>query len=307
MMKKKKLVLPIIIFLVLGGLIFFGVNWVAPYAIIVPLRADPAAHGKKYKHPYHPRAYDLAYDSLDIPVADSLNLAGYFVKPKADSIKGIVIFLHGVSSCKEVFLEFSKYLSEKGIASALIDLRAHGKSGGRFNTYGFYEKKDISKAASFLRKDYGDLPIGLWGNSLGAAIAYQALAYDSTLAFGVIQSTFSDLPQIIEDYGKRMIGVKIPGLADYALKKASRIADFPAFEVSPSESAKKITQPVYVMHGDKDINISIAYGRQNYENIPHGDKVWHVVEGADHYDLPNLAAGHVDSVVVPWVLAQLEK
>ncbi|MCI4669727.1 MAG: alpha/beta hydrolase [Bacteroidia bacterium] len=307
MKKGRRIIILSIITLLIGGIIYLGVNWIAPYAIIVPMRVDPAAHGEQFSHPYHPSQYGLNYDTMAVAVADSISLSGYFVKPANDSIKGAVIFLHGISSCKEVFLNFSRFLAEKGMASALIDLRAHGKSGGQFNTYGYHEREDISQVAASIRKEYGDLPVGVWGNSLGGAMAYQALAHDSSLSFGVIQSTFADLPQIIDDYGKRMIGLRIPGLSDFALKKASGIANFSGFEVSPSESAKDIRQPVYVMHGNEDKNIKIEYGKENFDNIPHQNKVWFEVKGADHYNLPHIASSHVDSVVIPWVLKQMER
>jgi len=306
----KKYRRPLIIGLILaliGGILYFGVTWVAPYAIIVPLRVDPAQHAEKYNHPYHPSQLGLNYDTLDIVVDDTLNLAGYWIKPQnEDSMVGTVIFLHGISSVKEVFLDFAAYLSERNLGSALIDLRAHGKSEGQFNTYGYREKKDISQVAHYLKKEKANLPVAVWGNSLGGAIAYQTLAYDSLVDVGVIQSTFSHLPQIVEEYARRILGVKIPGLAPYALEKASRIADFPGKNISPAEACKSISQPVYVMHGDQDENIDIAYGRLNYNRIPHQNKVWYVVEGADHYDLPNKASRHVDEVVIPWVIEQMK-
>ncbi|MEO0895891.1 MAG: alpha/beta fold hydrolase [Bacteroidota bacterium] len=307
-MKHKKWRWIVLIFLlVLTAAIYFGVNIAAPYGIIIPLRVDPANHGEKYWHPSHPSFYNLNYDTLDIVTDDSIHLAGYWVKPRqSDSLKGSFIFLHGISSCKEVFLEFASFLADQGVGSVLFDLRAHGKSGGQFNTYGYHEKRDVAVVNQFIKKQEPNLAVGVWGNSLGGAIAYQSLAYDTTLDFGVIQSTFARLPQIVDDYGKRIIGFRIPGLANYALEKASRIADFPGFEVVPANSCKEITQPVYVMHGDQDINIDISYGRENFDNIPHSHKVWYTVEGADHYDLPRKASVHVNEVVIPWAIHQME-
>lgn len=88
------------------------------------------------------------------------------------------------------------------IDTFIFDSRAHGESQGKYCTYGFYEKKDISAIVDFIGPKYRNVNIGIWGNSLGAAVAIQAMEYDSRILFGIIESTFTDLSQIVFDYKK---------------------------------------------------------------------------------------------------------
>ncbi|MEL7062271.1 MAG: hypothetical protein AAFP00_00880, partial [Bacteroidota bacterium] len=116
---------------VIGVITYFGVTFIAPYSLIVPLRVDP----KEKTSIYHPSQLSLPYDTLNIHVDDSTRLSGYWIQA-ADSPRAIIICLHGISAVKEVNLKLAAWLHEQQIASILLDLRAHGTSGGTFNTYG---------------------------------------------------------------------------------------------------------------------------------------------------------------------------
>jgi len=192
-------------------------------------------------------------------------------------------------------------LQKSRIESIVFDARAHGKSGGQYCTYGFNEKKDvadivdfikaktpdlpIADAIDFINTEKVDLPIGIWGNSLGGAVALQALEYDERIQFGVIESTFTELDQIVIDYKKRMLGFGFRFMSDYALKLAGEIANFKSAEVKPIESVKNIEQPILITHGDADKNISYKYGQQLFDNLKSEDKEFVLVEGGGHADM----------------------
>ena len=130
------------------------------------------------------------------------------------------------------------------------------------------------------------LPIGIWGNSLGGAIAIQTLEFDGRIDFGIIESTFTELPQIVFDYKKRLLkGFGIRSLSDFALKKAGKIAEFDPEKIQPIESVKKIEQPVFMAHGDADINILPKYGKALYDNLKSKEKVFTLIEGAGHLNI----------------------
>ena len=115
------------------------------------------------------------------------------IQSKQDSIRGVMILVHGIGGCKESFLSLANRLANQGIASVLFDNRAHGQSGGQYSTYGFYEKKDISRIIDHIKEQDNQIPIGIWGNSLGGAIAIQSMEYDKRIHFGIIESTFTDM------------------------------------------------------------------------------------------------------------------
>ncbi|NUO01267.1 MAG: alpha/beta hydrolase [Saprospiraceae bacterium] len=255
----------------------FLIHFVAPYAIIKPYRSHLALT---------PEDLGLRSEALTLVVEDSIALKGYHIQANTDTTKAVIILVHGIGGCKEHFLEFAAALANLGYASVLFDNRAQGQSGGQYCTFGFYEKRDISAIVDTIRQGTPNLKIGIWGNSLGGAIAMQALEADERIAFGVVESTFADLGQIVFDYKKRYLkGLGIRFLSDYALNRAAAIAHFNPAAVCPLKSAENIEQPVLIAHGDADQAISAAYGKLLYQHLKSAEKELVIVPGGGHYDL----------------------
>jgi len=167
-----------------------------------------------------------------------------------------------------------------------MDSRAHGESGGNYCTYGFKEKKDISKVVDFIKTKNDSIAIGIWGNSMGGAIAIQALELDKRIEFGIIESTFTNLSTIVYDYQKGYTyGIGLKPFCKIALNEAGKIAQFSPEQVSPISSVKNIEQPVLIAHGEADKNIKFDYGKLLFENLKSVDKKFIPVKGAGHFNL----------------------
>lgn len=276
-MKKKIKYIILIVFIIIGVGSILIAKYVLPYAIIKPPRVSENILPS-----------NLKLESIDINVTtkDTIKIKGYWIKSNSINPKSIIIFVHGIGGCKEHFLNLSKSLSEIGIESILIDSRAHGKSGGEFCTYGYKEKFDISSVIDFLKEKNDTLPIGIWGDSMGGAIAIQALEYDKRINFGIIESTFTNLEEIVYDYQKSFtynIGLK--PLCNIALKEAGKIAKFAPDLVSPITSVKQIEQPILIAHGEKDENIKFKYGKLLFENLKSVDKKFIAIKNGGHFNL----------------------
>lgn len=277
-MKGKRLLKYFIIafvLLVVGG--FLGAHYVAPWAIIQPQKINEA---------FGPEDLALKSEVFVVKTDDDVLLKGHWIKTKEDSSKGIMILVHGIGGCKEHFLGLAGQLAEIGVESIVFDLRAHGKSGGEFCTYGYHEKNDIRRIVDYVKGIVPDKKIGIWGNSLGGAIAIQSLEIDSRIEFGIIESTFCDLSEVVYEYQKRFamgIGLKI--VSDHALKQAGEIAHFEPDSVKPINSVKQITQPVFIAHGDSDDNISFQNGKELYNHLKSKDKIWYPVKNGEHTGL----------------------
>jgi len=274
-------------------------NSVLPYSIIKPQRINEALT---------PDSLNLKSNNIDIKVDEDVNLKGYWIQSNKSETKAIIILLHGIGSCKEHFLDLAKKLADKGIASIVYDSRAHGKSGGKYCTYGYKEKTDISKIINYIKSKSPILPIGIWGNSMGGAIAIQALEKDSRLEFGIIESTYTALDQIVYDYQKRHLkGIGLKILTDFALKRAGEIGDFDPDMVKPINSVKNIEQPVLISHGDSDENISFHYGRALFDELKSKHKKFIKVKGGSHYDLSLKGGLNYSQTILDFIENSIEK
>ena len=106
-----------------------------------------------------------------------------------ENVKGIVQFAHGMAEHKERYLPFMEYLTENGYVCCINDHRGHGKSIKDENDLGyFYDKTgqavtdDIHQITLYLLERFPDVPITLFGHSMGSLIvrAY-ARKYDADI------------------------------------------------------------------------------------------------------------------------------
>lgn len=233
-----------------------------------------------------PSVANLKWDHFDITIEDSIKLKGWYIYSSADSAKGTIFLLHGIANCKAGMLCTAQFLSDEGYNCVLYDSRANGESGGQNCTFGFYEKYDLSAYLdSTITRYPGSGPYGILGHSMGGAVTVQALAHDKRLACGVVMSTFADLKEIIRDYFANSF-VRLNYIPDKALMYTESIAAFKTDSVRPVIAAREIKQPVLVIHGTKDKNISARYGRQVYDNLKSNNKEWYEIKNAQHNNIP---------------------
>ncbi|WP_299110531.1 alpha/beta hydrolase [uncultured Winogradskyella sp.] len=222
---------------------------------------------------------------LSITSFDAIKLSARLTFSSLDSTKGTIILLHGIRSNKNAFFDLSTFLAKNGFNSVALDSRAHGNSGGQFCSFGVNEKKDIKSVIDYLINEENINNIGIWGQSLGGAIGLQAMGFDKRIKFGIIESTFSDFRTIVDDYFKLHVGFSFKPFSNYLVNRAGDIADFDVNDAKPLTYCETITQPILVVHGNKDDRINIAYGKANFSRIKSKHKEFLEIDNANHLNV----------------------
>lgn len=280
--------------ILLAGALLIGISgWyivenVLPYRTVKPRRMDVADEINCLPKGILAKDYGLSGTPFSIPGFEGIQLSGLVLQSidtTARRPSTTLIMLHGIGGFKENFLFPAEYLTKRGIQVVAIDLRGHGQSSGEFCTFGEKEKYDVQALVSWLLARDSTKRIGIFGNSLGGAIAIQSLELDKRLQFGIIESTFHDLEKVVEEFGQNYSGIRSASLARSTLEKAAKIADFKPFAIKPYLSAERVFQPVLVVHGDKDSTIPPEFGRINFEHFASPKKEWVIIPGAKHNGL----------------------
>jgi len=298
-MKKKLTFTLLFLILIIGVSGYIAGDSILPYSILKPQRINENLT---------PDDFNLKSSFMDFHFDSDINIKGYWIKSNLSETKAIMILVHGIGGCKEHFLGLAKKLADKGIESIVFDSRAHGKSSGQYCTYGYKEKKDISKIIHYIKSIDSNTPIGIWGNSMGGAIAIQALEHDSRIEFGIIESTFTELEQVVYDYQKRYLkGFGIRILTDFALKRAGEIGDFKPDMVKPINSVKNIEQPVLISHGTSDENISFQYGKSLFDELKSKHKKFIKIKGGGHYNLSKKGGPNYTQTIFDFIDNSIKK
>jgi uncharacterized protein len=289
--------------------LYIAVDHVLPYSVIKPHRITHddivnAIHGEP-----SPEALGLRAEQFDIVVDDSIPLKGWFIHADSARPLGTVVILHGIASCKEAVLPKARLFVQGGFNSIVFDMRAHGESGGTYCTFGYYEKRDLSHYIDSALARFGTTigPVAVFGSSLGAAVALQAMEVDPRICCAIVESPFATLGEVVYDYMRRMSGIPLRSISDGALARAGEIARFPVDSIAPEESARHITRPVMVVHGLLDKHISSDYGKRVYQNLASHEKEWVPVEQGSHFNLTSVGGEAYRQRIIDFMQKQVRQ
>ncbi|MBQ9782179.1 MAG: alpha/beta hydrolase [Clostridia bacterium] len=225
----------------------------------------------------------LNYEELTIISYDNLKLKAYFYENP--NSKGTVIFMHGYHGNPLTdFGPVIKTFKEMGYSLLLPYQRAHGKSQGKYVTFGVNESKDCLKWAKYIAKRYPNRSIALHGVSLGGATVGMASSFeDLPKEVKVIanDSGFSSPDDIISSVRKSM---KLPFFPFQLIVRlyAKVFAKFSLTKNSVTKSYEKSKIPALFIHGEEDDYVPYYMGVQNYEKSNAKEKLLISVKGAGH-------------------------
>lgn len=110
-----------------------------------------------------------------LKVDDNIKLDGLIYEPKKKA-KAVFIIVHGMCEHKKRYEKLLKYLSDNGYAAVIYDQRGHGKSVRNKDELGYFGKNkivlvdDLYKVIEYVKKQYNNVPITLFGHSMGSLV-----------------------------------------------------------------------------------------------------------------------------------------
>jgi uncharacterized protein len=260
-----------------GVLLLFGIafdRWL-PYSLL--------SH-HKYTVEAHPAILDryrANAETFTFTTGDRVDISGWFIPAKSPSKQTLVI-LHTRGGTRQDTLEFGLPLWQAGFNLAVIDLRGHGNSGGKYFTFGYHEWQDVSGLIDYLeaRQDGSATDVTLIGISAGGAVAVSAAARDPRIKRLVTIASFADLGETIQQ--------QVPWLPEFwrirAIQEAEHIGQFEVKATSPIHEIQKVKCPVLIVHGAEDRYIPLENGKKLFESAT-SRKEFYAIAGASHENM----------------------
>ena len=228
---------------------------------------------------------EQSLEEIDIEARDGINLHGYYLAADNNSGRKLAILHHGFTSTAQDNMVHAKFFHDEGYDVLLLDLRAHGKSGGKYVGFGILDRYDTLEWIRYCVKRFGeDVKIVLFGVSMGATTSLMTLEFEEAqkYVFAVVADCAFTSPG--EIFG-HVISAKYHLPAKPVIKLnglySRRVAGYTFDEFSTREALAGNQVPVLLIHGQKDKFVPLWMAEDNL-NACCSKKELLVVPEADH-------------------------
>jgi len=149
-----------------------------------------------------------------------------------------------------------RMLRDVGAHMLLFDFRAMGLSDGRISSIGYEEVNDLVGALDYLgrRSETAEMPIGVFGLSMGGAVALMTAARDERISAVATHGAYATLDHAIRQRSRIMLGPFHQALSHPVKWWSRRWSTVHPSEVSPLKAIRHISpRPVLILHGGRDL------------------------------------------------------
>jgi fermentation-respiration switch protein FrsA (DUF1100 family) len=204
----------------------------------------------------NPKNLQLDYENVWFKTSDGLTLSGWFV-PSKTGTKKTLILLHGYPADKGDILPALSFL-HKDYNLLLFDFRYLGESEGKYSTAGAKEVKDLLAAIQFLKSKAIE-EVGVWGFSMGGAVALMSIKKAPEIKAVVSEASYASLAQMATELFRIPV-LKYP-LA-YLIGLWTKIfLGIDIRNISPVKAVQNTTIPLLLIHSSTDAVIPFSHAR----------------------------------------------
>lgn len=226
-------------------------------------------------------------EDITLKSFDGLNLTSTLIMNENPTNKFIVL-VHGVSICYVGSLKYFDIFYKNGFNVLIVNQRRHGKSEGKYSTYGFYEKYDVNMWIEYLKSRFGnDIILGLHGESMGAGTVMETIPLNDSIKFVIEDCGYSNFHELIgfqitHAYKNRLVRkILRPSLifANFFMKTKAK---FSMKKIVPIDIVASTSLPMMFVHGKEDYFVPWYMAVDLYKAKTKGYKELYLVEGAKH-------------------------
>ena len=271
--------------LFVGGYTFFAscirkqeLQWLDPIAL------QKTSYGKFYDHISAADRWLQQHHARDVSVTseDGLTLRGLWVP--AEAPRGTMLLVHGYRSC--YLADFGPALDfyhNMGMNILLPSQRSHGRSEGKYITFGVKESRDMLRWIDFHNRSFGAFPMLLSGLSMGAStVMYMANENVPENVKGIIADCgFTSPAAIISAVFKRRMHLPA-GVAIWTADLFARVfAGFSFYEKDSHKTLQDSKLPILMVHGTEDTFVPCQMTIEAYGQCT-SKKQLLLIDGATH-------------------------
>ncbi|MBQ1417557.1 MAG: alpha/beta fold hydrolase, partial [Selenomonas sp.] len=244
------------------------------YALIMPPEA------RHYDKP------DFTNEEWTLTARDKLQLKATHFYPEAGKASNKwVIIAHGYGCTQENSYYLATHYLRQGFHVLTPDLRASGKSEGRYLTLGYRESVDVVDWAKRIALYYPEAKIILHGVSMGAATVMMACDDDDlpeNVVACVEESGYTSAFDLLVHQIQESLGLPAFPAMNLLDWRCQQVAGFSLNRAVPEVAVMHSRVPLLFIHGTKDALVPPAMCEQLYRNAKAPDKMMLLIHDAVH-------------------------
>lgn len=256
-------------------------------------QSDRILYRKFDKKPlvFSPEQFDIPYKDVSFKNDEGLELKGWFIPAKVQSDKTI-IFLHGWGLNKGDLFANTSFLREQNFNLFYFDFRSSGTSQAGRSSIGYFETKDAQNALDYICKTYPEETknIGIYGLSMGAAVAIYTAAHNKSIKCVVSESCYFSYEKVVARWARLHKHVPYFPLVALILFFVRKRLGVNPEDFCPKNNIKKLApRPILIIGGKSDKLTPKHDARNLFLTARHPKQLW-LIEGAQHTDCAQKAA-----------------
>ncbi len=253
----------------------------------------------------------------------------FFVKNhEVKNPKASVILTHGIAEHSGRYEKFVDALNESGYRVTRYDLRGHGQTEGPRGKLKHCKQpiEDLHEIVNYVRKEHSDIPVFLFGHSMGGLIVdMYGATYDDV--DGIISSAAASY--FVKDVAPfKVIGYKwlnwVKLKTNFADNKLSSIKEVEERYIADplnlkyyyislaggmmvggvkylNKNINNFTAPVLVLHGGKDEIVPTKFSERFFDLIKSRDKNLKIYDQSLHEILNDIEQEKVRTDIINWL------
>ena len=217
-------------------------------------QSDSAAKKNQQPFLYNPSSLNLAYENFEVITQDSVRIKAWYIPSDAEQNFAVVI-LHDLNDSRISCLPLARELHDRNLDVCMIDMRAHGASGGNEFLPGALAVNDVRLLLDSLSQYYYVDQMAVLGIGMGAAVAAQFASVDERVNALIMQSPFATLEKFIDSHYRKKWGALH---RVYSLIATSRIKNqlgYSPEKLNLPAICKFVSVPTLVLAGNRDEEI----------------------------------------------------
>lgn len=237
----------------------------------------------EFSKTYDAKEFGLSADRLELTTKDGLKIVAYEVA--VENPRAIAIFLSGIHNPSvTAFYGHANLLANNQYGSILLEMRAHGESEGSVIALGYQEPLDVQAVVDYVKQKSSDVPIILYGLSMGGATAINAMGELAEIDGLVSLSAYSSWEDAFYD---NMVNMGAPSI--YASLQRPFVKLYTtlkygltSFNMTPKNQIKKLgDRPALLIHSVGDSQVPFANFTRLMANAPKHVDIW-IKTGDNH-------------------------